>query len=262
MPTLLSVTIITLNAAATLRQCLESVAWADEIIVVDSGSTDATRSIAEKSGARIIHNDWPGYGAQKNFAVAQASHNWVLSLDADEWLSAELTHSIRALMKGIPPQHAYACKRCNRFMGRWLRHGEGYPDTILRLFDRRHAAWSTDVIHEHVVCATPVGSPIGILSGDLMHESEAGLAAYLAKQNRYTSLQAAVLHQRGKRANLLQLLFSPPLRFIKFYFIRLGFMDGVPGLVHIAIGCFNSFTKYAKLREIECAAQQQGTGYR
>lgn len=255
MPTPLSVTVITLNAAATLRQCLESVAWADEIIVVDSGSTDATRTIAEKSGARIIHNDWPGYGAQKNFAVTQAAHNWILSLDADEWLSPELVLSVRALMKGIPPQHAYTCKRCNRFMGRWLRHGEGYPDTILRLFDRRHATWSTDVIHEHVTCATP----IGLLNGDLMHESEAGLAAYLAKQNRYTSLQAAVLHQRGQRTNLLQLIFSPLLRFVKFYFIRRGFMDGVPGLVHILIGCFNSFIKYAKLREIGRADQQQDT---
>lgn len=252
MPIPLSVTVITLNAAATLRQCLESVAWADEIIVVDSGSTDATRSIVEKFGARIIHNDWPGYGAQKNFAVTQAAHDWVLSLDADEWLSPELTLSIRALMEGIPPQHAYACKRCNRFMGCWLRHGEGYPDTILRLFDRRHAAWSTDIIHEHVTCATPIGS----LNGDLMHESEAGLAAYLAKQNRYTSLQAAVLHQRGQRASLLQLIFSPLLRFVKFYVFRRGFMDGVPGLVHILIGCFNSFIKYAKLREIEKMAKQ------
>lgn len=246
MPTPLSVTIITLNAAATLRQCMESVAWADEIIVVDSGSTDATLAIAGECAARVIPNNWPGYGAQKNFAVTQASHDWVLSLDADEWLSPELAQSIRALMNAPPPHHAYACKRCNRFMGRWLRHGEGYPDVILRLFDRRHAVWSTDVIHEHVVCATPIGS----LNGDLMHESEAGLAAYLAKQNRYTSLQAAVLHQRGQRASLLQLIFSPLLRFVKFYVIRRGFMDGVPGLVHILIGCFNSFIKYAKLREI------------
>lgn len=253
MTTPLSVTIITLNAAATLRQCLESVAWADEIVVVDSGSTDATLSIAAESAARVIHNDWPGYGAQKNFAVTQAAHDWILSIDADEWVSPDLAHSIRARMDTPPPHHAYACKRCNRFMGRWLRHGEGYPDVSLRLFDRRHAAWSTDVIHEHVVCATPVGS----LSGDLMHESEAGLGSYLAKQNRYTSLQAAVLHQRGKRTHLLQLLFSPLLRFIKFYIIRCGFMDGVPGLVHIAIGCFNSFMKYAKLWDIELTGRNK-----
>lgn len=246
MPTPLSVTIITLNAAATLRQCLESVAWADEIVVVDSGSTDATPAIATESAARVIHHDWPGYGAQKNFAVTQAAHDWILSIDADEWVSPALAQSIRALIDTTPPHHVYACKRCNRFMGRWLRHGEGYPDVSLRLFDRRHAAWSTDVIHEQVMCATPIGT----LSGDLMHESETGLGAYLTKQNRYTSLQAAVLHQRGKRASLLQLLFSPLLRFVKFYFIRRGFMDGVPGLVHILIGCFNSFIKYAKLYEL------------
>ncbi len=246
MPAPLSVTIITLNAAATLRHCLESVAWADEIVVVDSGSTDATLSIAGEFAARIIHNNWPGYGAQKNFAVAQAAHDWILSLDADEWLSTELALSIRALLSNVPAHHAYACKRCNRFMGRWLRHGEGYPDLNVRLFDRRQARWSEDAVHEKVLCATPVGP----LSGDLMHESEAGLEAYLAKQNRYTTLQAAAMHQRGKRASVLQMLVSPLLRFVKFYFIRRGFMDGVPGTVHILIGCFNSFTKYAKLREI------------
>ena len=133
--------------------------------------------------------------------------------------------------------------RCNRFMGRWLKHGEGYPDWSLRLFDRRHARWSDDPVHEKVVANAPAGR----LAGDLLHDSAESLSLYLDKQNRYTSMQAEVLFKAGKRAGVVQLVFSPALRFIKFYVLRLGFLDGVPGLVHIAIGCCNSFHKYAKL---------------
>jgi len=131
-------------------------------------------------------------------------------------------------------------------MGRWLKHGEGYPDLSVRLFDREHAGWSSDPVHEKVVAHGPVGQ----LNGDLLHESETGLADYIAKQNRYTSLHAEALYARGKRAGAARLLFSPLSRFVKFYFLRLGFLDGVPGLVHITIGCWNSFMKYAKLREL------------
>ena len=137
--------------------------------------------------------------------------------------------------------------RRNRFLGRWLRHGEGYPDLSLRLFNREHANWSDDPVHEKVVAGTAVGR----LKGDLLHESESGIADYIAKQNRYTTLQAEALHARGKRAGVLRLVFSPLFRFIKFYFLRLGFLDGLPGLIHILIGCQNSFYKYAKLLELE-----------
>ena len=247
MPTPLSVTIITCNAAALIRQCLESVSWADEIVIVDSGSSDQTLTIAREFTQNVIHNPWPGYGAQKQFAVSQARHDWILSLDADEWLSNELAINIRNLMNGTPDQQAYTCNRRNRFMGRWLRHGEGYPDISLRLFDRRHAHWGHDEIHERVILAGTAGH----LRGDLMHESEQGLANYLDKQNCYTSLQAKALHAQGKRATIGHLLLSPGLRFIKFYVLRRGFMDGLPGLVHILIGCFNSFMKYAKLLDLQ-----------
>ena len=132
-------------------------------------------------------------------------------------------------------------------LGRWLKHGEGYPDFSLRLFDRRHANWSNDAIHEKVVTASPVGR----LAGDLLHESEQGLADYLAKQDRYTTLQAEQMHAHGKRASVARMLLSPLLRFVKFYFLRLGFLDGMPGLRHILIGCHNSFAKYAKLRALQ-----------
>lgn len=241
----LSVVIIALNAASQIEACLESAAFADEIVVVDSGSQDDTREIALKYGARVLHQDWLGFGRQKQFAVDRASHDWVLCLDADERVSDPLRASIVEALQE-PRFRAYRVPRCNFFMGRWLRHGEGYPDSILRLFDRCVAHWSEDEVHEKVLTTLPVGS----LQGDLLHESQESLAAYLEKQNRYTSLQAEELAGRGKQVTIGRLVASPLLRFVKFYFLRLGFLDGVPGLVHILIGCFNSFVKYAKLHEL------------
>lgn len=238
----LSVVIITLNAATQIEACLQSARFADQIVVVDSGSRDGTVEIAVKYGAKVVRHEWLGFGPQKQFAVEQAAHHWVLCLDADERVSRELRDSIEAVLRQ-PQFSAYRMPRCNRFMGRWLRHGEGYPDWSLRLFDRRVARWSEDPVHEKVICPATVG----LLKGDLLHESQESLAAYLDKQNRYTSLQAEALHRQGRRARLGHLVISPALRFIKFYFLRGGFLDGVPGLVHIAVGCFNSFIKYAKL---------------
>lgn len=251
MPERLSAVIITRNAAAQLGTCLESVRFADEILIVDSGSTDATREIAQRHNARVLHQDWLGYGRQKQFAVEQAANDWVLCLDADERVSAPLAHRIQEALRK-PDRFAYDMPRCNRFMGRWLRHGEGYPDPNLRLFHRGHARWSDDPIHEHVVTTEPVGR----LAGDLLHETETTLADYLEKQNRYTSLQAERLHAAGKRAGAARLVLSPLGRFIKFYFLRRGFLDGVPGLVHIAIGCMNSFMKYAKLMQLARAPKK------
>ncbi len=241
-----SVVLITLNAAPQLEACLQSVKFAGEIVVVDSGSRDNTEAIALKYGARFISQDWLGFGPQKQFAVAQASNDWVLCLDADERVSENLHASIAAVLSR-PEHHAYRMPRSNRFMGRYLRHGEGYPDWSLRLFDRRHARWSDDAVHEKVL----TGCEVGTLRGDLLHDSAEDLGTYLDKQNRYTSLQAAALHQAGRRAHLAQLIFSPTVRFVRFYFFRLGMLDGVAGLVHIAIGCGNSFMKYAKLMALQ-----------
>ena len=242
----LSVVLITQNAAAQLPECLASVAFADELLVVDSASSDGTAQVAERYGARVVQKDWLGFGRQKQYAVEQAAHEWVLCLDADERVSPELAASIvRALENPAAP--VYRMARCNRFLGRWLRHGEGYPDWSPRLFDRRQARWSDDTVHEKVLYAVTPGT----LAGDLLHESAEDLGRYLDKQNRYSSLAAAELHRLGRRAGILELVFSPLVRFIKFYFLRLGLLDGLPGLVHIAIGCMNSFTKYAKLIELE-----------
>ena len=246
----LSVAIITLNAAAQLEACLASVSFAADIVVVDSGSSDGTSALAEKYGARVIHQDWLGFGPQKQFAVEAALHDWVLCLDADERVTPQLATAIAAALQA-PAYEAYRFPRCNRFLGRYLRHGEGYPDWSLRLFDRRRARWSTDAVHERVVATGAVGT----LAGELLHDSAETIAGYLAKQNRYTSLAAEAAIARGKRAGAAQLLLSPLLRFVKFYLLRQGFRDGLPGLIHILIGCGNSLLKYAKMIEAQRAAR-------
>jgi len=240
----LSIAIITLNAASQLAACLDSVRFADDIVVVDSGSTDGTQALAASYGARVIAQDWLGFGPQKQFAVESASHDWVLCLDADERVSPALQASIENALNN-PSTAAFRFPRCNRFLGRYLKHGEGYPDWSLRLFDRRQARWSTDAVHEKVVTEAPVGT----LTGDLLHDSAESLAIYLTKQNRYTTLAAEMALQAGKRTSFARIALSPLVRFIKFYIIRQGFRDGLPGLIHIAIGCFNSMMKYSKMLE-------------
>jgi glycosyltransferase involved in cell wall biosynthesis len=246
----LSVAIITRNAASQLEGCLASVAFAEEVVVVDSGSTDGTVELAARHGARVIPKEWLGFGAQKQFAVESARNDWVLCLDADESLSPELREAIIAELVA-PRALVYAMPRRNRFLGRWLRYGEGYPDWSVRLFHRNHARWGDEPVHEKVSTRQPVLR----LRGDLLHDSAESLEKYLDKQNRYTTLQAESMRASGRRASVLQLVFSPLLRFVKFYLLRLGFLDGVPGLVHIAIGCMNSFNKYAKLKALERASK-------
>lgn len=228
--------------------------FADEIIVVDSGSTDGTPALAEAHGAKVIAQDWLGFGRQKQFAVEAASHDWVLCLDADERVSPALQVSIENALKTASTADktasAFRFPRCNRFLGRYLKHGEGYPDWSLRLFDRRQARWSEDAVHEKVVTQARVGK----LSGDLLHDSAESLASYLSKQNRYTTLAAEAALAAGKHASFGRLALSPLIRFIKFYVVRQGFRDGLPGLIHIAIGCFNSMMKYAKMLERQHSA--------
>ncbi len=242
----LSAVIIAKNAARQLPECLESLAFCDEILVVDSGSTDGSVELARARGARMIEAEWRGFGPQKRYAVEQAAHDWVLCVDADERVSPELRSAIELALVA-PAKAAYRFPRCNRFLGRYLRHGEGYPDWSLRLFDRRRARWSDDAVHEKVLTDAAVGT----LTGDLLHDSAETLDAYLAKQNRYTTLAAQQAFDAGRRANALQLLLSPLVRFVKFYFFRLGLLDGLPGLIHILIGCGNSFAKYAKMLDLK-----------
>ena len=243
----LSVVMITCNAAHCVARSLSSLSHiADEIIVVDSGSQDNTTEMAQKFGAKVIRQPWLGFGPQKQFAVQQASFDWVLCIDADEWLSEELQKSILNV-KRHPLYFAYKMPRRNRFLGRFLHHGEAYPDENLRLFHRNYAKWSDDVIHEKII---PV-CKVGLLSGDLLHDSAETLHSYLEKQNRYTTLQAQQLVEKGKRISIFKAISSTLFRFIKGYFFRLGFLDGFAGFVHLTIAASNSFFKYTKAIEMQ-----------
>ena len=176
----------------------------------------------------------------------------MLCLDADERVSPQLAASIAALSRAARPRRrAFALARRNRFLGRWLAHGEGYPDWTVRLFDRRRARWTDDAVHERVIAEGAAER----LGGDLLHASAESLDAYIAKQNRYTTLQADALHARGDRASALRVALSPLARFVRFYVFKLGFLDGVAGFAHIAIGAFASFLKYAKLRALDADAR-------
>jgi len=247
----LSAVLITRNAAAVLAPCLESLAFADEIVVVDSGSSDGTAEIARRYGARLVQKEWLGFGRQKQYAVDQARHDWVLCLDADETVSPQLAASIQAAL-AAPVSPVYRMPRRNRFLGRWLSHGEGYPDWSPRLFNRMNARWSDDLVHEKVLYAVTPGT----LQGDLLHDSADDLTAYLERQNRYTTLAARQAYELGRSAGFFHILMSPVVRFFKFYVFRLGFLDGMPGLLHISIGCMNSYLKYAKLIELRKADEK------
>ncbi|WP_434779614.1 glycosyltransferase family 2 protein [Neisseria sp. Ec49-e6-T10] len=243
----ISVVYITKNAQRKLEQSLLSICFADEIVIVDSGSTDQTLEIAKKYSAKIIHQEWLGFGKQKQFAVDKAQNDWVLCLDDDEIVSKELSDNIQNVLKH-PQYMAYQFARSNYFINRFLKHGEGYPDYSLRLFNKKYAHWSEDNVHEYIVCHKKVET----LKGDLLHYSCDSLEEYLNKQNQYTSIQADILSKQ-KNIGSLKIIMSPFFRFIKFYFIKRGFLDGLPGFIHILIGCFNSMIKYAKVYE-----QQKG----
>jgi glycosyltransferase involved in cell wall biosynthesis len=244
----LSAVIITQDEARNIQRCLNSVAFCDDIIVVDSGSSDDTVQLANMAGARVIHQDWLGYGKQKQFAVKQAKHDWVLCIDADEVVSDELRHSIQRLnLTQTSSPTCYQMPRRNHFLGKALFHGEGYPDYSLRLFNRTQAQWSDDQVHEGVKTT----GNIATLTGDLLHFSGDTIATYLHKQNHYTELQAHALYKAGKYCSASKCFTSPFIRFIKFYIFRLGCLDGAAGFIHITIGCFNAFSKYAKLLELQ-----------
>ena len=248
----LSAVLITRNAAAVLEACLASLAFVDEIVVVDSSSSDGTAELARRKGARVVQKEWLGFGRQKQFAVEQASHDWVLCIDADERVSAELARSIRQAL-AAPVSPVYRMARRNRFLGRWLSHGEGYPDWSPRLFNRLNARWSDDLVHEKVLFAVTPGT----LAGDLMHDSSDDLTAYLERQNRYTTLAARQAYEQGRSANVLHLLASPAVRFLKFYILRLGFLDGKEGLLlHLYHSAYVSW-KYAKAWEATRKAKVQ-----
>ena len=232
MPDTLTVAIVTLNEAANLARTLASVRFANEIVVLDSGSTDATVEIAEDAGARLIEEPWKGFARQKNSAIAHATGNWALSLDADEEVSPELAREIEALLAGKPEFNAYRIPRLNHFLGRPLRHGGYWPDAKLRLFRRGAARFEDRPVHESM----KADCPVGLLKGHLIHRCYPTLDEYIEHMNRYSSIGAELLVQSGRTSQplpsfLWNAIANPAATFVYNYIFRLGFLDGREGLL-------------------------------
>jgi glycosyltransferase involved in cell wall biosynthesis len=242
-----SVTVITHNEAKHIRAALESVAWADERIVVDSGSTDGTPDLARGLADRVETRVWEGYGAQKNYAASLARHDWILSLDADERVSEGLRDEIRTLIASEPDLRGYRIPRVTFHLGRWIRTTDWYPDPQLRLYDRRAAAWRTSAVHESV----EVRGGVGRLRGELQHFAYDSIADHLETINRYTTLAAGQMGAQGRRATWWQVAAHPPAAFLRNYIVRGGYRDGTAGLIVSLLNSYYTLLKFAKLWELQ-----------
>jgi glycosyltransferase involved in cell wall biosynthesis len=249
-----SATLITCNEQANIEGALASLTWADEIVVLDCGSSDRTLEICRRFTDRIFHRDWTGFVDQKNCATERASHDWIFSLDADERVSPELRQEIDRLRSGGFSLSGYRIPRVAYFMGRWIRHGDWYPDYQLRLFDRRRGRWQGGRVHESV----KIDSQHGRLKGEIHHFTYRSLADYLKRLETYSSLAAADYHQRGRTSTPLKLLGNPVTTFARAYLLKGGFLDGVPGLMVAAMGAISVFFKYAKLYELQRRIEPTG----
>jgi (heptosyl)LPS beta-1,4-glucosyltransferase len=250
--TKLTVTLITRDEAANIAAALQSVSWADEIIVVDSHSRDDTVAIARTLAARVEVREWPGYGAQKNYAASIASHDWILSLDADERVSPELAREIRELLEKGPAGSGYRIPRVTWYLGQWIRSTDWYPDYQLRLYDRRAARWNERRVHESVECNRPPGA----LRHELQHYAYRDVSHHLATIDKYTTLAAEQWLAEGRRTNGLEMFFHPRFAFIRNYVLRGGFSDGAVGLLVSRMNAYYVFLKLAKLWELQSAARQ------
>ncbi len=240
----ISACIVAFQEADRIGPCLESLSFCDEILVVDSHSTDRTRELAAEHDARVIERDWPGHVAQKEFAVRAAKHDWVLCVDADERVSDGLRDEICALRDaGFFGHSGWEMPRCSRYLGRWIRHGTWYPDLSLRLFDRRRGHWGGNDPHDHV----QLDSAPGRLKNELLHEPYRSIDDHLATIASYTTIMADGMAARGRRASLLDLIVRPTARFFVFYVWKRGFLDGWRGFVLAVLATYYVFLKYAKL---------------
>jgi glycosyltransferase involved in cell wall biosynthesis len=239
----ISCVIITYNESRNIRRCLESVNWVDEIVVVDSYSTDDTREIASAFTDKIHPLKWSGFGPAKEYARTRAGGDWILSVDADEVVPDKLREEIQRVTESQESLEGYFIPRRSNFLGRWIRHGGWYPDLVLRLFKKEKGSFTDRMVHEEV----KVSGSTGRLRSDLLHYTDPDLDHYLKKLNRYTSLDAIQLFRQGRRAGILDILLRPMLTFMKMYFFKRGFQDGLPGLILAVSSSFYVFSKYVKL---------------
>lgn len=254
----ITATIITLNEAEHIRLACESLSWADEIVVVDSGSTDDTRAIAQESGARVIEHAWPGFAAQKQFAAEQASHDWIFSLDADERVSDELKASVLNLRKQQEAGLAdgYSIARRAFYMGRWIRGGGWYPDRQLRLYRKSRGRWEGPHIHESVKMDS--GARVEILPGDILHYTGSDAAEHHRLiGERYAPLGARQMFEQGRRTSLLKLATVGPATFVRSLILKGGFRDGLAGLSIARFAAHHAFLKYLMLWELQNGSKQQ-----
>jgi len=245
----ITATIITLNEAENIRAACESVAWADEVLVIDSESTDNTREIAAQMGARVVINPWPGFSKQKQFAVDQATYDWIFSLDADERLLAELRSAIDEFRAQGKRQLAdgYQVARRAFYMNRWIRGGGWYPDYQLRLFNRTRGHWRDRVIHESVVMEE--SARVEILRGDLLHYSMRDPEHHRRMiEQRYAPLGAEQMFREGKRTSALQSSIAGPAAFIRSFILKAGFRDGSAGLTIARMAAYHASLKHSMLR--------------
>lgn len=243
----LSAVIITLNEGANIERCLKSVAFCDEIILVDAGSRDHTLEIATRYQAKVFERPWAGYTQQRNDAVKLASGDWILSIDADEEVSEGLRAEISAELARNPTEVAFTIPRKTIHFKRWIRRGGWYPNRLVRLFRKDKGLWEGGALHEY----WKAEGQIGALKNDLLHHSFRGFSDQVARNNRYSTLGAEDLKKQGVRFSLLALLMRPFAKFVETYFLKRGFMDGYPGFMISISAAYSVFSKWSKLWEME-----------
>jgi glycosyltransferase involved in cell wall biosynthesis len=239
----LSAVVITLNEEKNIARCLQSLSWVDEILVVDSGSTDQTKAIAEKMGAKVLHHAWQGYGQQKNWAMQQVKHSWVLFLDADEELGPGLRQEIEAFLANPQKHWGLEFPRRSWFLGRWIMHGGWYPNILTRLAHRDHSRWTEPAVHESL----RVDGDVALAKSDILHYTFRDVGENVATNIRYSRLGAKLARERGEKSSLLRVIFRPIGKFFETYFWKMGFLDGFPGFVISVNAAHSIFMKYVEL---------------
>ena len=242
----ISVAIITKDEEHNIRDCLESVRWADEVVVVDNGSTDNTLKICREYRARVYEEEWKGYSGQKNSAIGKARNEWVLSLDADERVTPDLREEIAGALDENSSVDGYFIPRKNFFLGRWIKHCGWYPDFNLRLFRKSRGRFAERTVHEKV----EIRGRTANLRCPLMHETYRSLSEFFQRMDRYSTLAAREMYQEGRKSGFYDIFFRPPFTFLQMYILRAGFLEGYSGFLLSSLYSFYTFAKYTKLKEL------------
>ena len=242
-----SVTVITQNEAANIEAALLSVSWADEIVLVDSGSTDNTVALARSFGATVVVRGWEGFSAQKNYAASLARNDWVLSIDADERVTTQLAREIQTILEFEPTHHGYRIPRVAHHLGRWIHSTDWHPDPQLRLYNRRSGQWTERRVHESVA----VDGPVGLLEKTIEHFPYRNISHHLETIDLYTTLAAEHLFESGQRTSIVKLILHPTFAFVRNYILKGGIRDGIPGFIVSAMNSYYVLLKIAKLWELQ-----------